>query len=107
MSGFPVTNGVTTIIPPPKGYEVDFGNPQRQNLADVYWVAGVGNVLALLFLGQRLYTKCFLTKGVQLEDGKYFRFSLSHDMSSHLNCRVPCGRMGTLKYTIFFPRHRG
>ncbi|CRK11489.1 hypothetical protein BN1723_001821, partial [Verticillium longisporum] len=49
-SGLPklVTNGVTTFIPPPDGYEVNFDKPQQQNV--------------------RLYTKQALAGGLQVDD---------------------------------------
>ncbi|KAI4666660.1 hypothetical protein J4E85_006786 [Alternaria conjuncta] len=61
-------NGVTTIIPPPDGYEVDFANPQRRLVTETYVVFIVENILALAFLGQRLYTKIRLMKQFQIDD---------------------------------------
>ncbi|KAF2010250.1 hypothetical protein BU24DRAFT_73590 [Aaosphaeria arxii CBS 175.79] len=57
-----------TMIPPPKGYVVDFENPQRQYKTESYIVCSVEMVLAFLFLAQRLYTKIFLMKKFQIED---------------------------------------
>ncbi|KAM0327989.1 hypothetical protein ACHAQA_005388 [Verticillium albo-atrum] len=65
---FPVTNGVTTVIAPPDGYVVDFENPQQQNVLDHYFIFGVLGSLALVCLTQRLYTKQFLTGGLQIDD---------------------------------------
>lgn len=62
-------NGVTTIIPPPDGYEVDFANPQRRLVTETYVIFIVENILALAFLGQRLYTKIRLMKQFQIDDG--------------------------------------
>ncbi|RYP78918.1 hypothetical protein DL771_000303 [Monosporascus sp. 5C6A] len=66
-----LTNGVVTYLPAPEGYDVDFENPQRQYLIQIYFVAAVGNPLALFFLSQRLYTKIFLAKGLQIDDGTF------------------------------------
>ncbi|KAJ2900399.1 hypothetical protein MKZ38_002456 [Zalerion maritima] len=65
---FPVTNGVTTFLAPPDGYVVDFENPQRRANVETYWICGVENVIALLFLGQRFYTRIFITGGLQYDD---------------------------------------
>ncbi|KAF4610391.1 hypothetical protein G7Y89_g15728 [Cudoniella acicularis] len=65
----PVTNGVVTFLPPPKGYDVDFDNPQRNGDVTCYWLTGVGSVLALLFLGQRLYVKAIIRKHLSFDDG--------------------------------------
>jgi hypothetical protein len=67
----PLVDGVVTVLPPPKGYVVDFDNPQRQSVAATYWVVGVGNVLSLFFLLQRLYVKVFVRKAFKLDDGKF------------------------------------
>lgn len=56
---------------------VDFDNPQQQFNITLYAVVGVGNLLALLFMSQRVYTKIVLTKGLQLEDGMSSNFQLS------------------------------
>lgn len=69
MSVFPSTNGVVTLLLPPEGYDVNFDHPQRQYEYVTYSVAAVGNLLMLLFLFQRLYTKVYLAKGLQLDDG--------------------------------------
>jgi hypothetical protein len=63
-------NGTITIIPPPEGYLVDFENPQVQFVVRSYTVAAVEMSLAFIFLVQRLYTKVFIMKKFQLEDGK-------------------------------------
>ncbi|KAM0281769.1 hypothetical protein ACHAQH_003351 [Verticillium albo-atrum] len=65
---FAVTNGVTTAVPPPEGYEVDFDNPQEQNVLDHYFIFGLLGSLALVCLTQRLYTKQFLAGGLQVDD---------------------------------------
>lgn len=65
---FPMTNGVMTVLPPPEGYIVDFDNPQRRANIATYWVCGVENIIALAFLGQRLYTRLCLSGGLQLDD---------------------------------------
>ncbi|ORY68845.1 uncharacterized protein BCR38DRAFT_424486 [Pseudomassariella vexata] len=65
----PMTKGVLTLLPAPEGYNVDFAHPQRQAEIETYWVAAVGNFLALLFIGQRVYTKLAVLRTFQLEDG--------------------------------------
>ncbi|PNH48803.1 hypothetical protein VD0003_g8326 [Verticillium dahliae] len=65
---FPVTNGVTTFIPPPDGYEVNFDKPQQQNVVDHYFIFGVLGSVALVCLTQRLYTKQALAGGLQVDD---------------------------------------
>ncbi len=69
LSGYTSINGVTTVLPPPDGYQVDFEHPQRQYETEMYSVAAVGNLLMFSSLCQRLYTKIFLAKGLQLDDG--------------------------------------
>jgi hypothetical protein len=66
-------NGVTTIIPPPDGYRVDFANPQRRLVTETYVIFIVENILAIAFLGQRLYTKIRLMKQFQIDDGIVFK----------------------------------
>ncbi|KAM0277695.1 hypothetical protein ACHAQH_005638 [Verticillium albo-atrum] len=56
------------VLPAPEGYVVDFDNPQRQAVPHAYWIAGVGVILAVLMMAQRLYTKIFLTGKFQLDD---------------------------------------
>lgn len=65
-----VVNGVPVAIPPPEGYEVDFDNPQRNSVTEAYWLFGVGNFLALLFMLQRGYVRLVIQKTLRLEDGK-------------------------------------
>ena len=65
-------NGVITAIPPPDGYEVNFANPQRRLLTEAYVIFTIENILALMFLGQRLYTKIRLMKQFQIDDGTVF-----------------------------------
>ncbi|CRK11483.1 hypothetical protein BN1723_001815 [Verticillium longisporum] len=65
---FPVTNSVTTFIPPPDGYEVNFDKPQQQNVVDHYFIFGVLGSVALVCLTQRLYTKQALAGGLQVDD---------------------------------------
>jgi hypothetical protein len=61
-------NGVTVVMPPPEGYVVDFDNPQRTGTPAVYFIAGFGGALSLIFFVQRLYVKLFLAGGLQLDD---------------------------------------
>lgn len=64
------TNGIVTVIPAPEGYAVDFSNPKRQGVTETYWIVAVGNVLALMFLAQKIYTKTVIDRRFQLDDGK-------------------------------------
>lgn len=61
---------VNTVLPPPEDYVVDSDNPQRQGVPEAYYIAGAGVFLSLLMMMQRLYTKMFLTRKFQLDDGK-------------------------------------
>lgn len=64
------THGVVTVIPPPEGYVVDFSNPKRQGMSEIYWIVAIGNILALAFLAQKLYTKICIDRRFQPDDGK-------------------------------------
>lgn len=71
MSGFPVTDGVTTFLAKPAeydDYEIDFDNPQQRNVLDHYAIFGFLGSLALLCLAQRLYTKHFIAGRLQADD---------------------------------------
>jgi hypothetical protein len=63
-------NGTITLVPAPPGYVVDFEHPQRQLVTEVYTVVVVENILALMFLLQRLYTRVVLMGLFQIEDGR-------------------------------------
>lgn len=64
-------DGVATALPAaPGGYIVDHDHTSSQAHVVTYWVAAVGNVLALVLLAQRLYTKTALLKEFKLEDGR-------------------------------------
>ncbi|EMR65430.1 putative integral membrane protein [Eutypa lata UCREL1] len=119
LSGFPSINGVATLLPPPEGYKVNFNNPQRQYETEMYSVAAVGNLLMLLFLSQRLYTKIFLTKGLQLDDDtfiagnqgvhawelpveEYEKFRLIVYISAPVF--VPCGSFAKIALLVFYLR---
>lgn len=71
----PVINGVTTLLPAPEGYVVDFANPQREAVPDAYYVAAFGSFLSVLLMLQRLYTKIFLSGGLQADDCESLNFS--------------------------------
>lgn len=64
------TNGIVTVIPAPEGYAVDFSHPQRQGVTETYWIVAVGNILALMFLAQKIYTKAVIDRRFQLDDGE-------------------------------------
>ncbi|KAF1850328.1 uncharacterized protein K460DRAFT_390853 [Cucurbitaria berberidis CBS 394.84] len=61
-------NGTITMIPPPKGYVVNFANPARRLTTETYTIFIVENILAIVFLAQRLYTKVRLMKQFQIDD---------------------------------------
>jgi hypothetical protein len=76
-------NGVSVIMPPPEGYVVDFDNPQRTGTPAVYFIAGFGGALSLIFFVQRLYVKLFLAGGLQLDDCMFRAVSIiAHTQSS-------------------------
>ncbi|KAA8618426.1 hypothetical protein PtrSN002B_002980 [Pyrenophora tritici-repentis] len=62
-------NGTITLIPPPDDYVVNFENPVRRLAVETYILFIVENALALAFLIQRLYTKIYLMKQFQVDDG--------------------------------------
>lgn len=74
---FPVVNGTTVFRAPPDDYVVNFDNPQQQRVLDHYLVFGIGGPLAFIALIQRYYTKIWLSKGLQVDDGKCTRLQSS------------------------------
>lgn len=70
-------NGTMTIIPPPEGYVVDFAHPQRKLTTEAYTLFIAENILAFVFLVQRLYTKIRLMKQFQIDDGNNNRNPLT------------------------------
>lgn len=93
MENFPITNGVRTLVPAPEGYVVDFDNPQQQKVLDHYLITGILGPLALIALCQRYYTKIFLAKGLQIDDGEFlFGFRL---LDHPLTCaQLSCSWLG-------------
>lgn len=81
-----VVNGVPVAIPPPENYKVDFDNPQRNTVPAAYWLFGVGNVFALLFMLQRVYVRAMVQKLVRVEDGKCSLFYFVH-LEEHLQMK--------------------
>ena len=67
----PIVNGTVTVLEAPKGYVIDFDNPQTQYVTESYAIVAVEMTLGFLFLVQRLYTKAVLMKSFQLEDGTF------------------------------------
>lgn len=61
-------NGTLTLVPPPPGYVVNFESPQRQLVIETYTVTVIENILAFLFLSQRIYTRTHLMRLFELED---------------------------------------
>ncbi|KAF7563381.1 hypothetical protein G7046_g711 [Stylonectria norvegica] len=72
MASFPTVNGTEVFRLPPPGYVVDFDHPEQQKVLDHYLIFGIGGPLALVALLQRYYTKIFLSKGLQVDDGFMF-----------------------------------
>lgn len=70
MSTYPVVDGVQVLLAPPSDYVVNFEHPARNGDMAAFWSFGLGNVLSLTFLAQRLYTKIFLANGLEREDCK-------------------------------------
>lgn len=66
----PFIDGIEVIIDAPSGYEVNFANPPQSGKTEIFAVSIVENILAFLFLCQRLYTKIFLMEQFQIEDGE-------------------------------------
>lgn len=62
-------NGTITMLPPPDGYVVNFENPQRRLVTGTYILFIVENILAIIFLVQRLFTKTRLMRVFQVDDG--------------------------------------
>ena len=85
---FPSTNGVTTVLPPPEGYVVNFDDPEIRYALETYCVAAVGCALMIFFLGQRLYTKIVLGKGLQIDDGTSSIQKLGTLNRAIINCFV-------------------
>jgi xanthine dehydrogenase molybdopterin-binding subunit B len=67
---FPIVNGVEVAVPPPAGYQVDFGNPvtDKSMVRNAYWIFSVEFTIATLFLGQRMYTNAVLLRKFMLDD---------------------------------------
>ena len=77
-----IANGVATVLPAPGGYIVDLDHPKGHADVATYWIVGVGNVLALMFMAQRLFTKATLLKEFRLEDGTSDPLRSAHGSSS-------------------------
>ncbi|KAK0368713.1 integral membrane protein [Colletotrichum limetticola] len=58
-----------SVIPAPPGVTVDFDHPRQQKVLEHYLLFGVGGTIAFIALCQRFYTKLFLSKGLQVDDG--------------------------------------
>ncbi|KZL74142.1 integral membrane protein [Colletotrichum tofieldiae] len=114
MAEFPVTNGVTTFIKAPMGYQVDFEHPQQQKVLEHYLVFGILGPLALLTLVQRFYTKVCLSDGLKVDDWSvsigglgHHAFEMSikiyekHMMSSYIVAPVFITCNGMTKTSLF------
>ncbi|KAK1701849.1 integral membrane protein [Colletotrichum lupini] len=60
-----------SVIPAPPGVTVDFDHPRQQKVLEHYLLFGVGGTIAFIALCQRFYTKLFLSKGLQVDDGEF------------------------------------
>lgn len=63
-----VVNGVVTPLEAPEGWVVNFDNPVRQAVPAAFWVSGFGLFFSITFMAQRMYTKIFLSGGLQVDD---------------------------------------
>jgi hypothetical protein len=70
MAAFPKVHGIEVFRLPPDGYVVDFDHPKQQKKLEHYLIFAIGGPLALIALVQRYYTKIFLSKGLQVDDGR-------------------------------------
>jgi hypothetical protein len=61
-------DGVLVHMEAPEGYHVDFENPLRRRVPDIYYLSGVACLLSLLSMLQRFYTKAVLDKKIQADD---------------------------------------
>lgn len=73
QTAYPVVDGVPTLVGAPDGYRVDFAHPQQHFKLAHYLIFSLMCPLALVTLGQRLYTKLRLSTGLKLDDGVYHR----------------------------------
>jgi hypothetical protein len=72
MSSWPYqVDGVDVFRLPPEGYVVNFDNPKQQKVLEHYLIFGIGAPIAFVALMQRFYTKLFLSKGLQIDDGTF------------------------------------
>lgn len=62
---------VTSLVPPPDGYVVDFANPQHSAQLAAFWCFGVGVFLSLLFTAQRVWVKWVLRSPWCWDDSKF------------------------------------
>lgn len=114
MENFPLTNGVRTLVAAPDDYVVDFDNPQQQFALEHYLITGILGPLALVALCQRYYTKIFLSKGLQIDDGKTptqasvfkRRILIRVSPAFMFLAWVSFYRLGCPGKTVFLPRDR-
>jgi hypothetical protein len=70
MADFPTIDGVQVLRLPPQGRTADFDNPETNAVLEHYLIFAIGGVLAFTAMIQRFYTKIFLSKGLQIDDGE-------------------------------------
>lgn len=78
---FPKVDGVEVLMEPPENYHVDFAHPFKDTatINSSYWAFSIEFFVALLFLGQRVYTASFILRKWRRDDCKS---SLSLDVVS-------------------------
>jgi cytochrome c-type biogenesis protein CcmH/NrfF len=64
------SSSIVAFLPAPSGYVVNFDHPQRKGIPMVYWVTGVGLVLATIAITMRIYTRARIVKEFKYEDCK-------------------------------------
>lgn len=70
---FPIVNGVEVLMEAPRNETVDFDNPRTaaSTIRNAYWIFGLEFSIAVLFIGQRMYTSAVLLRKFRLDDCKY------------------------------------
>ncbi|KAH8662482.1 hypothetical protein BX600DRAFT_466439 [Xylariales sp. PMI_506] len=63
-----IIDGIPVAMAPPPGYVVDFDNPKRNSVTAAYWLFGVGNLVTILFVAQRVYVRAFVQRHILWED---------------------------------------
>ncbi|KAI5295765.1 hypothetical protein KEM52_000303 [Ascosphaera acerosa] len=91
---FPRVNGTQVFTAPPPGYVCDFENPAQIYANAHLWCFGVGASIALIALGQRFYTKVYLSNGLRIDDSANPAKAASIVLQSLLAWQVKCKALG-------------